>query len=133
MKTDLLKQKLAAQRGETLVEALVAILISSLAMLMLATAIGSTYDIVTTSIDTMTAYYDGTRKEDGTPNNDGTPNLVERKVPKPIATSTVTIKDSTDASTEASVQVDVFFYSNRAGESSIPEGLEVVAYGKKRN
>ena len=40
------RSKLSAQRGETLAEVLVAILISSLGMLMLASAISSAYSIV---------------------------------------------------------------------------------------
>lgn len=50
-------KKLKCQRGETLVEVLVAILISSLGMLMLAMSISSTISIVTSSKTVMNDYY----------------------------------------------------------------------------
>lgn len=52
-------KKLGNEQGETLAEALVAILVSSLAMLMLSTAISGSFSIVRDSIETMKTYYDG--------------------------------------------------------------------------
>ncbi len=49
----------ASDSGETMVETLVSILISSLALLMLATAIGTSVNIIMTSRDSMEAFYDG--------------------------------------------------------------------------
>lgn len=52
-------KKLGSEQGETLAEALVAILISSLAMLMLSTAISGSFGIVKNSIEVMETYYNG--------------------------------------------------------------------------
>lgn len=52
-----LKRKLQSHRGETMVETLVSVLISALALLLLATAIGTSVNIVKTSRTNMTNYY----------------------------------------------------------------------------
>lgn len=57
MMKGLINSILADQRGDTLVETLVAILVSSLAMLMLAAALSSSMNIVTSSNAAMKEYY----------------------------------------------------------------------------
>jgi hypothetical protein len=52
-------EKVSGSRGETIVETLVSILISSLALLMLATAIGSSVKIIMTSTRHMETFYNG--------------------------------------------------------------------------
>lgn len=52
-----LKRKLQSYRGETMVETLVSVLISALALMLLATAIGTSVNIVKTSRINMTDYY----------------------------------------------------------------------------
>jgi len=52
-------KKVSGSRGETIVETLVSILISSLALLMLATAIGSSVKIIMTSTRHMETFYNG--------------------------------------------------------------------------
>lgn len=53
-----LKEKLRDQRGETIAETLVALLISALALVMLAGAIGAANRIITRSETQMQAYYE---------------------------------------------------------------------------
>lgn len=52
-------KKVSGTHGETIVETLVSILISSLALLMLATAIGSSVKIIMTSTHHMESFYNG--------------------------------------------------------------------------
>lgn len=49
--------RIVAEEGETIVEALISVLISALALLLMATAIGSSVNIVRSSRDHMEAYY----------------------------------------------------------------------------
>ena len=52
-----IKQKLRSSSGETMVETLVSVLISALALMLLSTAIGSSVNIVLTSKDSMEKRY----------------------------------------------------------------------------
>lgn len=52
----------ASNSGETLVETLISVLISSLALLMLATAIGASVNIIMRSRDSMQNFYNGEGK-----------------------------------------------------------------------
>lgn len=52
----------ASNSGETLVETLISVLISSLALLMLATAIGASVNIIKRSRDSMQNFYNGESK-----------------------------------------------------------------------
>ena len=54
--------RLASERGETLVEVLIAILVSSLGMLMLANAIGASANIVRTGREATDAQYEAETK-----------------------------------------------------------------------
>ncbi len=56
---NLIRIAMADDSGETMVETLVSILISSLALLMLATAIGASVNIVMSSRDRMEQFYNG--------------------------------------------------------------------------
>ena len=58
MKKKCLIEKLQARMGETISETLVALLISSLALVMLAAMINTTVRLVTTSKETMNNYYE---------------------------------------------------------------------------
>ena len=55
-------QKLKSQKGETIAEVLIALLISSLALVMLASMISSTERIVTSSTKKMAEYYEVSNK-----------------------------------------------------------------------
>jgi len=59
MKTSLALRKLHSKAGETIAETLVALLISALALVMLAGAISTTAKVITKSDDVMTNYYAG--------------------------------------------------------------------------
>ena len=50
-------RRIASERGETIVETLISVLVSSLALLMLATAIGTSVNIVLRSRDHMERFY----------------------------------------------------------------------------
>lgn len=58
MKTTGLQKKLRSTAGETIAEVLISLLIASVALMMLATMISSTVNLVMTSKDTIKKYYD---------------------------------------------------------------------------
>ncbi|MBR1560668.1 MAG: hypothetical protein IJ646_10560 [Clostridia bacterium] len=59
MKHSILMKKLRSRAGESIGETLVSLLISALALMMLAGAISAAMRVVTTSNDKMTTYYQG--------------------------------------------------------------------------
>lgn len=108
MTTASVPNKLMDQSGETLVEALVAILVSSIAMLMLATAIGSAVNIVKSTNVEMARYYDGLD------------NLVGHTTPEGQGSLAVTLAGQDTAL----VSYSVSYYQATAG------GKSVYAYGE---
>ena len=58
MVESLIKRKISNQRGETIAETLVALLISAVALVMLASMISSSSSMITRARDRLSAYYD---------------------------------------------------------------------------
>lgn len=90
------------ESGETLVESLVSILVSSLALIMLATAISSAVNIVLNSKDYMSKYYSDESKL--IENAVGTPGLSENELSIEVPLN-MTIEDGTVKPVEVSVTV----------------------------
>lgn len=92
-----LQHKLASDSGETIVETLVSVLVSSLALLMLATAIGASVNIVMRSREYMQQFYtaeasmvEKSQKAGSTPTKKGytTEVPIQQKVSAPSTTPT---------------------------------------------
>lgn len=107
MTEDRKKKRKRSTAGETIAETLVALLISSLALLMLAGAITSSAKAVQKSRDKMGAYYDLNEEESG----------VVKQAADGV-TVTVTIKDTGDMEKIASRTVPVTGYVNQEFEKT---------------
>lgn len=100
------------QHGETLIEALVAILVSSVGMLMLATAISSGLNIINTSKNAINTYYvsqdDLVNRRESTEGSNGT--VAKDNIDISI---TATIKDKTISTDSISVPEYHYTFANR--------------------
>lgn len=108
-----LKQKLRSRAGESISETLVAVLISALALVMLAGAMSAATSVVNRSRDKLNEYYNGneTMMESGTELTQGI---------------TIT-EDNTEGSISLEVKCDIVYYTNEAfGDKP------VIAYEIKR-
>ncbi len=103
-------KKLSGSGGETIGETLVALLISSLALLMLAGAVTAAFRIVLASEETISAY------------NEEDQDLAEQKDGTEDGNINVTIKDA-DSSTTIKQTYSGKYYSNETFN-----GINVVAY-----
>lgn len=100
--------KIRSQRGETLVEALVAILISSLGMLMLATAISTAKNLVLDSKDAMETYYENESK-----------NIVQCTSPSGSGkTATISNDGGESGTTEVTIN-GITFYEAKVGGRTV--------------
>lgn len=107
-------KRLASTRGETIVETLIAVLISSLALLMMATAIGTAVNMIKTSRVTMEATY-----------SDESGMIASKDVsPQPSTTTSGSIDYSVPLELEEDgtpKDIDVIAYSEEEGESAFYE------------
>lgn len=95
MEKDFIGDKLASQSGESIAETLVALLIASLALVMLAGAMSSSVDIVTGSKNKLDNYYKGTEDlfNDGD-SNTGTVTISSDSTESFAVSGTSTLKTS---------------------------------------
>lgn len=91
-------QKLRSRGGESIAETLIALLISSLALVMLAGAVSSATSVVLQSKTTMTDYY---KKDSGIVKRDGT-----------AATVNMLLKDTSADAPLAEQTISVDYYKN---------------------
>lgn len=112
-------KKLRNQSGETIAETLLALLISALALVMLAGAIGTASRVVTTSEKTMQAYY-LTNNDLATPGVSSDENHSDKTVK---GTATITISKVLVNETGGS-------FSIHYAKNPVLSGKPVVAYAK---
>ena len=110
MRTDI-ANKITSQKGETLTETLIALLISSIAMVMLAGAITATSHVVDTGQEKMKSYYDA---NNAMIENSGTSD-----------SGAFTLKDTTGASSR-----DIKTYNVTAYKNTEFSGHTVTLYNK---
>lgn len=115
-----LKAKLHSQSGETIAETLIALLISALALVMLAGAIGTAARIVTQSEDKMQAYYQEYNKL-ASPIDQSTTNVLT--IGFKNGANTVMLVNEKDA--VGNIGIGVKYYNNQVFVSK-----PVVAYAK---
>jgi len=105
MKTKL-KKKFRSQAGETIAEVLVAMLVSVLALTMLAVMISSTFSMVNKSKLKMNDYYDANRVLEIQPADSDNTSVT-------VSTGKISIKSEDTAATELNVTgIDVRLYRN---------------------
>lgn len=104
--------KLRSQSGESIAETLIALLISSLALVMLAGAVGSASRVITTSNAKMAEYYSMDNK------------LAEQKAEKADGSVTVSIEGNYSIKQQTDSVSYRFFLNDAFGNTP------VIAYGK---
>ena len=114
-----IKKKLKSEKGETITETLVSVLIAAAAMILFASMITASQRILTKSEGIMEAYYDG---------NSAMEMAAARKTGVDIksGTSTVICQDSGSGATSIA-----FWLSNRTGAAS--DGIPVQYYTNQKN
>ncbi len=111
-------KKLRDHSGETIAETLIALLVSALALVMLAGAIGTAARVVTTSENTMQAYYLA-NNDLATPGDSGGTNYSEK-----------TTKGSAQIKIDKKIANETTGFPVRYAKNPVLGGKPVVAYAK---